>query len=377
MKPNPDQRRLITSITVTLLMLGLFLLPGCFDNEDIDRRMIISAIGIDAEPGRKMLVTFRMPVILPMGQGQGGGTKQGSYVTRSSSAPGVLPALIDIQNRDEHNLFIGQCRALVIGETMAKRGLTPALDFFDRMPSFPSSALVMIARPSAADILKINWPEQETHDQNFRWFFANQSNQIYGIKEWKLFQSIGDPLQDPLVPIVTPSDGDTTMKLTGLAVFRQDRMIGELTSEESALWAMLRNLKKENRLPVPVAGATAVTFQIVTGKKKLAVAYSDHPLFTLELKLKAFLGEIGGYSPILDQRKLNQLEADSARYLERQYLALFGKLQAMKSDPLELGNTFRIQQPGHFSPAKWPREYQRAQFRVRVKVFIERLGVLK
>jgi Ger(x)C family germination protein len=375
---RPISNRPLILLTLLLpLGLGLLMLPGCFDNEDIDRRVIVSPIGIDAASNGKLLVTLRLPLISRGGQTQGGESNQMKYITRSAFTQGIFPALIDIQKRDEHDIFIGQCRAIVFGETVAKKGLKPVLDFFSRMPTFPLSAFVVIARPNAAKIMEINWPEQETFDQNIRSYFSNQSNQIYGIKKWMFFRNIYDPFQDPVVPIMTPSDRNTAIKLLGLAVFRGDRMTGELNSEETALWALLRNLKRGNHLVIPLSCGISMTFQVATGKKKLKVTYAKHPVFKLELKLHAFIGELSGGKAILNPRELHQLEVKSAGYLQQKYLGLFHKLQVMKSDPLELGNTYRIQQPKHFLLSKWPEEYRKAEFQVKVKVFIERLGVLK
>ncbi len=359
------------------LILGLTLISGCFDTEDIDRRMIVSPIGIDADSGGKMLVTFRMPLVNQARQQQGNQTDQKNFILRSASAQGLFPALIDIQNRDVNTIFVGQCRTVIFGEDLAKRGLKPALDFFTRMPTFPPSAFIAIARPTALELLKIDWPQQETNGQNIRWFFSNRANQIFGVKQWELFRNIFDPLQDPLVPIITLSDENTTIKLLGMAVFQGERMVGELDRDETTLFGMLRYVKKENRLVIPIDRSVPITFQVATGKKKLKVSYPGHPLFKLDLKVNAFIGELGGYQSPLSKRELRQLEIKSSRHLERKYLELFRKLQALQSDPLDLGNHFRIQQPKHFLLTKWPQEYRRSEFQVRVKVFIERLGVLQ
>lgn len=365
---------------VLLILLGLTILSGCFDNEDIDRRMIVSPIGIDANPDGKILVTFRMPIVFSMAQAHQGSGRQNSagFINRSTITEGVLPALIDIQNRDEHSIFTGQCRALVFGEALARKGLKSILDFFNRTPTFPPSAFIVIARPTAQQLLKINWPEQEMHDQNIRWFFSNQPNRIYGIKKWNLFRDINDPLRDPVVPIVAPSDENTTMKLLGLAVFRGDRMAGELNSEETRLLGMLRNLKKENRLVVPLAGRVPTSFQVVTGKKKLKVVYrAHHPLFKIDLKVSGYMAELGGYQSPLNVRAIHQIERKCGKYVKNRLLSLLQKLQALESDPLDLGNNFRIQQPKYFSSSKWREDYRNAKFQVSVKFFIERLGVLK
>lgn len=154
-------------------------------------------------------------------------------------------------------------------------------------------------------------------------------------------------------------------------------MVGELNNEETILLGMLKNPKKENRLVIPISRSIPMTFQVATGNKRLKVLYQDHPIYKLDLKVNAFIGELGGYQTPLSIQDIHQLETRSALYLKRKYLALLNKLQAFQSDPLDLGNHFRVQQAKRFSLSKWPQEYQRAEFQIKVNVFIDRLGVLK
>lgn len=129
-------------------------------------------------------------------------------------------------------------------------------------------------------------------------------------------------------------------------------MVGELDNEEATLLKLLSNLNDENRLVIPLTGSIPTTFQTATGKQKITVSYPGFPLFKLKLKLYAFIGELGGYQEPLSNREIHEIEIKSARYLQGKYLALFNKLQALQSDPLEWGNNFRIQQPKHFSLSK-------------------------
>jgi spore germination protein KC len=136
-----------------LLLSILLIISGCYDNEDIDRRVIVNPIGIDSESGGKMLISFRMFLISP-GRGSSSPADQNgkNFIVRTSLASGIFPALNDIQVQDEHNIFMGQCRAIIFGETQAKNGLHQALDFINRTPTFPPNAFVVIGRPTATAI---------------------------------------------------------------------------------------------------------------------------------------------------------------------------------------------------------------------------------
>jgi Ger(x)C family germination protein len=362
-----------------LLLSFLILISGCYDSEDIDRRVIVNPIGIDSRPNGKMLATFRMHIISPTtADSSAKNTGSKSFIIHSSLASGVFQALNNIQVQDDHTTFIGQCRAVIFGEGFAKTGLKPGLDFFSRMPTFPPTAYIVIGRPTAEAIQNINWPETEMHDQNIRWFFSNRPNQKYGVKKWSLFRDIFDPLQDPLIPIVTPWDNNQTMKLIGLAIFSEDRMVGELNLTEAALLQLLINTGKENRITIPLNQNNQASFHSITGRKKVKVYYlNDQPLYKITLRVNAFLGELTGSGSPITEKELAMIRKRTESYLEKTLIKILKKLQVMKSDPLGLGNYFRAKQSKHFSIKKWPLHYQQAQFRVDVKVFIERLGVLK
>jgi Ger(x)C family germination protein len=361
-------------LNLFILLLGLILISGCFDSEDIDRRMIASHVGIDIAPKGKMQVTLRFPMVKQLEQPEA--AKERDYILRTTATNGIFPAIIDIQNLEEHDLFIGQCRAIVFGETYARQGVKPALDFLFRIPSVPTTAYLVVARPSAVQLLDIDWSEK-LNDQNIPMFFSNRKNQKYAIKLWNLFQNTHSPLEDPIIPLVTPSDDNTAMKITGMAIFQKDRMVGEIGPEESNLMTLMKSPTHASRIFIPVAKPIAMGFE-VTGKKWLKTLYMDnHPAFYFKLKLNAYLTELGNYQTPLTNSEVRRIQKVSEHYLQTKIVALLKKLQSLQSDPLEMGNTFRVQQPNHFSLRKWSRDYRQAEFHVSVKLFIERMGVLK
>lgn len=372
------EKRAIYCRFLNFLIL-MILISGCYDSEDVDRRTIVSPIGIDSRPDNKLLVTFRMHLISSANEGGSKKTGGKNYLLRSSLAPGIFQALNNVQVQDDHTIFIGQCRAIIFGEGIAKTGLKSSLDFFSRMPTFPPTASITIGRPTAEAIQNINWPETEMHDQNIRWFFSSRPNQKYDVKKWTLVRDIYDHLQDPLIPIVTPWDNNQTMKMVGLAVFSAERMVGELNLTEAALLDLLRNPWKENRISFSLNQNSQISLYSITGRRKVKVDYrNDRPFFKISLRLNAFLGELtGGAKAPLTANKLDLLSKRTESYLERSFVKILKKLQLMKSDPLGLGNYFRAKQSKHFSIEKWPLHYQQAEFDIDVKVFIDRLGVLK
>lgn len=422
MKIDRCPRQTYGKLLPWLLAAGLSLCGGCYDSEDIDHRLLVSQMGLDAasnqnqdgsspavhgwntardqnqdgsrprvspslaqgpaaqgrdSAGPRIELTLRIPLIGSVQQvGGQNAAAQKNYLIRSTLAPDVFPGMIRLQQRETNTLFVGQCRAIIFGEALARRGIAPVLDYFDRRPTFPPSTFVMVGRPTAKALLQVDWPAQQGDGQNIRWFFSNRLNKNFGVKKWRLSRDVIDPLRDPVIPIVTPSDENSTIRMTGMAVFRGDRMVGELDTVEAMLYGLLRDAHQGARLVIPEPGFRPATFILVTGTERLRVGGgAERPRFRLQLNLRGYLAELDDRLTPLDLDRVRRLERQSAVYLSRKLESLLRKLQSLESDPLDLGNQLRIRHPRWFTPERWQEAYRRAEFGVSVHFFIERLGV--
>lgn len=375
----PGHGRKYFAIIASFLFLPAFFV-GCLDVEDIDRRMLVNPIGIDAASRGKLGISFRMPVVRPSGGTHSpfASEKQGNNIYRLTDKNGIYPAIIDAQSRDEHSLFLGHCRAVIIGEFLAKKGLNGTIDFLERLPRLPPDAYVIIARPDAEHLLHVDWPEIELHDQNLRLFLSNTENPIPSLKRWELFGCIHESLHDPIIPLLEPSDMNTTVRQIGLAVFRRDRMVGMLNYEESILMGLIRNDGQFGKIVLPHSGIST-SFQFIKSKSSIRTLYEgQRPVFAIRVKLSTYLTELGsGYKDPMDIKELRRLERNTEIYLQHKITELLIKLRNLRSDPVQLGNYFRIQQSRHFSMKNWPEQYRQAEFRVKVHFYIERMGVLR
>ncbi|MGE5559223.1 MAG: Ger(x)C family spore germination protein [Bacillota bacterium] len=364
---------------ICMILAALTVFSGCYDIEDIDQRMIISLIGIDALPGDMLRLGIRMPLIktrelsgflLDM-------TKK-DYILRTADARRLSPAYLDMQSREEHALFMGQCRSVILGEAFARRGILPAMDFLNRQARFPPSAQIMIAAPSAEAVLNIQWLEVEFHDQNIRSFVSNIQNPIISFKKWMLFRNIEDPLADPILPVIRPSDDNHTIKFIGTGVFNRDRMVGMLDVQESVLLGILLNNKKTPQVSIPFHHNIPSSFTLMRGKTEITACFKKNRiLFAIRIRLRGFLNELGGLRHHLSPEKIEMMENKSASYLRRRFILLLRRLQSMGSDPLELGYYYRIRRGDKFSIPDWRRRYPEADFKVNVDFVIDRLGALR
>lgn len=282
-----------------------------------------------------------------------------------------------LQEREEHALFFGQCRAIVLGESLAGRGVTPILDAVYRHSMLPPNSYVVIAKPAAEQVLKIRWSEAEMNDRNIRLFFEDRDLPCAPLKLWHFVQNVLDEMQDPLVPLVEPSADGRSMRILGAAVFRADRAVGALDCAETTFFQILQNTPKRVTLTMALGAAVPVTFAQVHSRTRIEVELrAGRPHFTVRIKAGGNLAEYDVNGPH-DPRTVTRLEQKAAAQLAAGCTALLRKLQSLASDPLELGNRVRIRAHNRFSVKKWPALYRRADFSVSAVFRIDDFGKLK
>ncbi len=244
-------RRLIMAVLVLALSMGL---AGCWNRRELETLGIVSAAGIDynEETGFYELTVH---VIKPRGGTESNMTEK-AYVQVLATGRTVFEAVRNVIQQLPARLFWSHNNVLIIGEETARRGVTDVLDFFERDGETRHSVIVIVAEGmSANDLMKAAY---ELDDQP-----GMQMVEHVGFVRGSLSTTLAVQLHDFLIrllgegiepiavrikaalkqPVDLPGDlMRETVGLTpivgGMAVFRDDRMLGWLEPLEArgVLW---------------------------------------------------------------------------------------------------------------------------------------------
>ncbi|WP_274651198.1 Ger(x)C family spore germination protein [Paenibacillus humicola] len=238
-----------------ILFLAVTLLPlaGCWDKRELNDVLLVTGAGIDKnDKGIELSIQMILPRALNGGQqlmkGDSGGGEGRGQTTTVISAVGttIADAMSKLQEKTARRIFWGHVKIMVIGEELAREGISEYMDFLTRHPQPRLRMSIFVCKGKAADILDMQ-PELERETSEV----ARQEAELgFGMQVTlkELLLMLRGETGAALLPWLekAPMRQDqanlnTALRLTGSAVFKQDKMIGHIDDEVTNGVQWLRN----------------------------------------------------------------------------------------------------------------------------------------
>ncbi|MFZ5595594.1 MAG: Ger(x)C family spore germination protein [Bacillota bacterium] len=408
-------------------LIMLLLTSGCWGSKETDDIAYVLSLGFDKGPGDKLLVTFQIanPIVIAGqsggggrgggvggggGGGGGGGVQNKSFLTMSAVAELPIGALHLLNSQQARELSLLHTMAFIFSDELAREGLKDYINSLNRYRETRGSAFVYICRGKAKDFLEKNTPMLELSPaKQYELLFKN--NKLHGLVYVTTFrefyQKIKYITQEPVAPLLainkegldvsTPEEknrlGDylagelpsnkNVPQFLGSAVFKGDKMIGEITGDETRYLNIMSGLAKQTFLIIrdPQKENQFVGLTIKQAKKpKIKVdTKSDQPVIDLEIFLEPNIVGISSginyesvkYKPILENELENIIKSRCEQLIKRTQdefttdIAGFGRIAA--------GNFLTI---GQWEKYKWEEKYPRAVVNIKVNAKIRRTGFM-
>jgi len=185
---------------------------------------------------------------------------------------------------------------------------------------------------------------------------------------------------DPIVPLLkaTPSRA----LLLGTALFRDDRLVGELNVNETFLLLSLcgKGGSHSQAFPIPKElrrEKKVLSVRFVKSKRKMRLRLrSDRPEVAFTLSFTGMLMEFRAGSP-LEPDQLRRLERYIARALEGQLKKVWATLQEVNADPIGIGNLIRAHHHDFWEKHDWRRVFPQIEASFRVEVDLVNYGAIR
>ncbi|MCF6097523.1 Ger(x)C family spore germination protein [Thermovorax subterraneus] len=224
-------------ILAGLLSIAVFVVSGCWDMVDIDRRFFVGNIGIDkAAVHGKLKVEFTMPIVRKISGegGQGGGGGGGSTIASVSTvAESIHAAARQMSHRLSRRLFFEHTRVILIGEEAARDGIEGVVNFLSRNTEVNRRGRIMVVKGKAEDALKVK-NEYETFLAMYianifeNWTFCSKFIEIT-IDDF--MKSVYSTKGNVLLPRLKP--GKMDVSIGGAAVIKNYKLVGWLDENET------------------------------------------------------------------------------------------------------------------------------------------------
>jgi spore germination protein KC len=360
---------------LAFFLLLTLVLTGCWNRRDPELLGFVIATGFDLDPETglyKIIVQVANPLV---SGGQdlrsgGGGEKKPFWVVE---AHGHTPyeARQNLALKTSRELLWSHNGILVLGENLARDGILPVLDLFER-----ERQLRLIARPVVVDgdlrsLFEAEFPLEETGGQGLRRQIVTTmfERTNFPVQETRdLIATLARPGFEMMIGRVKElategNSGDTgatnPAKLSGAAAFVEDKMVGWINEREAAGWnwlwggayrASLVVMSPIDRRPL------AVEIYRTQGTMTPRVEGKN---VTIDIQIEA-LGRVQDQpSPgdlFTKEERLVSLERRAATVIKNEVKMVVKRAQELNSDFLGFGNLIY---------RKLPREWERLEPRWR------------
>jgi spore germination protein KC len=216
-------------------VIAMFALTGCWNSVELKDLAFVMGIGVDAAEGGEYTVTSQ--IARPAISKENGGDSGDAYFNVTHTGKAVFSALRELTNMFSRKMYTQQCEVLVIGEEMAKRGVSDLLEYFLRNVESRMTMPLMIARGSAKEIFDQTTYLESMPAVQLVKMSRNQRNT--GLTtSMTVFDFLCDLTNGsiqptaPMVELFIDEAGKPKARIAGTAVFKHDKMVGEFGEEE-------------------------------------------------------------------------------------------------------------------------------------------------
>lgn len=382
-------QRLKIYLVILLIIMPVFL-SGCWDSTELNEISIVSGLGWDIDPdtGEE---TFTVQSIIPSeikassGSDGGGEQKKGESLHTIQLDQGTGPSMYDAITRLTQHVsrfpFYPDTVVYVFGKDTVQKGFNPFIDVQARNPdSRPNALMVVSAEKKAIDIMRI-----QDGMENIQAFgmaaeikLSAKFSKYPAVTVLDFQKRVMSKTTAPIAPIVgiveeTGQEGQKNQKIriVGTAVFKADRMIGQLNERESSglLWAT-------NKIKIGFVTIPEADLEIVQAKSKIVPELNgDQVKITIEIDEESDLVLYRGRQDITTDL-LQELEKKQAKEIENQVMAAVEKSFTLDADVFGFGEAVHRKYKKEWQDLqpKWDVIYPRIEVVVKVKTHLNEIG---
>lgn len=373
------------------IILLLFLMTGCWNYQELNNISISTAIAIDMNEDNEYEVST---LIANSRKSQTSSQESESQsVIYTGKGKTISEAFKDIDLYNPRKNYIGHVAVLVISEEVAKKGLENILDFFARNSESTRRFQMIIAKDDKAkDIIKILTPLETYSAQdissNLKYSKESQATSIsilYSDFIYNLLEKGYDPILPSVILKGDKKDGskdkslqqtvpDAFIKIDNLAIFKDDKLMGFASKDESRGINLLKNSINELTINIKLDDEY-IAVKLTQSITKNKIKFKDEPIIEVVINANALITEDNTKHNLEDEKVIKEIEKkikSKIKSLANKGLKVSKKY---KSDIFGYGNLIYKNYPKYFDKIdNWNNEYQDLEVNIKVNVNIDTIG---
>ena len=378
------------------------LATGCWSYRDVEDRAVVLALGMDAlSDGFELVAQVALPGGASSGALQGvDGGKAGKPVwVVSAEGDSLEEASRNLQTRVPRELYWGHVRILVIGDRLARQGISPIIEAIGRDPSFRLTTWVVISPSPIASLLSARIPLGTIPAISLAELRKSYTNYTPNLKE--VWRTLLDPGIDPAIPFFTslpaPKGGmdmstgspAEAVQIDGLVLFRSDRRVGMLDLQSTMGFLFLTSRLDRGVVTLPCPSASVadndspgkhVSMQVRHGQSQVRVLPGHPPQLRVDMTGVGLIIETEGCPiDVSKPEGFNLVEQKMNEEIQRLAVSVVQQAKAVQADVFGFGDAVHRADPVGWSlqAERWHDVFKDLPVEVHARIKLRLTGTTK
>lgn len=253
---------------IGFIIFAGILLNGYLHEQDIDDLAYIIALGIDKGENKKILLSIQVSIPSENGSSESSNSSSDSSSSSSKSESGdsllqsiecnsITSGIDELNNIISKRLNLTHCKFIVFSDELTSDGISSYVNTLENNLELRANSNVIVSKGKAEDFLDSSNPIFENSTEKYYEIITSTSRTTgYSINTTlnDIYTSFDDSFREPCCILgYTEEDEDEKSRIVinGIAVFKNDKLVGTLDSNETLPYLLITNNLKESIISVP------------------------------------------------------------------------------------------------------------------------------
>lgn len=386
------------NIIIMSLIILILILSGCWSKRELNELALVAALGIDLIDDEYAISAQVIdPSQVSSKQSASG---HAPVVTYHAKGKTVFEAVRKILALSPRKLYFAHLQLVVIGEELAENGLRDTIDFLARDQEIRNDFTVIVSQKATAkDVLNVLTPIEKIPANKMlnslksmqdAWgstlvvdiedlvtdlgvnnqYFVLSAIEVLGDKSLGIDQTNVERIETPV-----------KLKFTGLAIFKEDKLLGYLDEYESKSLNYLNNKIKSTIEIIGCPSKGELSTEITQSKTKTTgVIRGGKPTINISINVVQNVAEVNCDMDLTEMETMDWINKQTAEHIKKNINQLLKILQKnYQADVLGFGEAIHRADPTEWKKIKddWQTIYPEVEVNVRVNVNTQGLGTMQ
>ncbi|MHB8061016.1 MAG: Ger(x)C family spore germination protein [Ruminiclostridium sp.] len=372
----------------TKIIVCIFLIlstTGCWNRRELDTLAILMGIGLD-KPKESSEIELTAQIAKtaetkdPIKEGFGG--IGNAYWNIKSTGDTVFNAMRGFTHESGRKIYLPHNQVIIFGKEMAEAGVQKYIDFFIRDPETRLNVLVLVSKGSASEVLDVKSELEKIPALNISNLIEGQAatSQTSSVKLKDFLTQLMSKTTAPVAPLIEVSgEGEKkTVLVSGTAVFKKDKLVGQLDKNETRglLWAI--NKVKSGIIAVNCPdGDGKVSLEIIRAHGEISAEIKDNKIHVkVKIKEEGNIGDQECTENLALPPKVAALNKEKAKVIQGEVIAALKKARELKTDIFGFGEAVHQKYPKQWEDMekRWDELFPDIEVEIIVETKLELTG---